>query len=60
MSDAEGIGRRVELERAEAARQALERAAQRVEELGGGETYQKAYKAAANAIRWLKANWSEK
>jgi hypothetical protein len=47
--------RRIELERADAARKALEEAAQRVERQDGGSTYQKAYKASAALLRKLKA-----
>ena len=47
--------RRIELERADAARKALEEAAKRVEAQVGGETYQKAYKASAALLRRLKA-----
>jgi hypothetical protein len=47
--------RRIELERADAARQALEEAAQRVESQEGGETYRKAFKAAADLLRRFKA-----
>ena len=47
--------RRIELERADAARQALEDAARRIETQDGGQTYQKAYKAAAELLRRLKA-----
>lgn len=47
--------RRIELERADAARQALEEAARRVEAQEGGETYRKAFKAAADLLRRLKA-----
>lgn len=47
--------RRIELERADAARQALEDAARRVEAQAGGETYQKAYKTVAALLRRLKA-----
>ncbi|WP_165435513.1 hypothetical protein [Bradyrhizobium sp. Leo121] len=54
MSEAD-LQRRIELERADAARRALEEAAKRVETLEGGSTYQKAYKAAAATLRRLKA-----
>lgn len=47
--------RRIELERADAARSALEEAALAIESRDGGETYRKAYKTAANVIRWMKA-----
>ncbi len=47
--------RRIELERADAARHALEEAAKRVESQEGGETYRKAFKAAADLLRRLKA-----
>jgi hypothetical protein len=49
------LSRRIELERTDAARKALETAAQRVEEQDGGETYRKAFKAAAALLRRLKA-----
>jgi hypothetical protein len=45
----------IELERADAARRALEDAAKRIETQEGGQTYQKAYKAAADLLRRLKA-----
>lgn len=45
----------IELERADAARQVLEEAAKRIESQEGGQTYQKAYKAAADLLRRLKA-----
>lgn len=45
----------IELERADAARNALEDAAKRVEAQEGGETYRKAFKAAADLLRRLKA-----
>lgn len=47
--------RRIELERADAARQALEIAAKRIETQDGGQTYQKAFKAAAELLRRWKA-----
>lgn len=47
--------RRIELERADAARQALEEAAKRIEAQDGGETYRKAFKAAADLLRRFKA-----
>jgi hypothetical protein len=54
MSDT-SINRVVELERADAARKALEEAAQRIEAQEGGETYRKAFKASAAMLRRLKA-----
>ena len=48
--------RRIELERSDAARQALEEAAKRIESQGGGQTYQKAFKAAADVLRRFKAS----
>jgi hypothetical protein len=45
----------IELERADAARKALEEAARRIEAQEGGQTYQKAYKAAAELLRRWKA-----
>lgn len=45
--------RRIELERADAARMALEEAARRVEAQEGGETYRKAFKASAALLRGL-------
>jgi hypothetical protein len=45
----------IELERADAARKALEDAAKRIEAQEGGQTYQKAYKAAAELLRRWKA-----
>jgi hypothetical protein len=47
--------RRIELERADAARQALEEAARKIETQDGGETYRKAFKAAADLLRRWKA-----
>lgn len=47
--------RRIELERADAARQALEEAARKIEMQDGGETYRKAFKAAADLLRRWKA-----
>lgn len=44
----------IELERADAARKALEEAAKRIEAQEGGQTYQKAYKAAAELLRRWK------
>lgn len=55
MSELPNIDRVIELERSDAARKALEEAAQRVESQEGGETYQKAYKASAALLRRLKA-----
>jgi hypothetical protein len=54
-SQAADFLRRIELERADAARKALEEAAQKIERQDGGETYQKAYKASAALLRNLKA-----
>jgi hypothetical protein len=54
-SEAADFLRRIELERADAARKALEDAAQRIEAQDGGETYRKAYKASAAILRHLKA-----
>lgn len=45
----------IELERADAARHALEDAAKRIEAQDGGETYRKAFKAAAELLRRWKA-----
>lgn len=47
--------RRIELERSDAARRALEEAARRIEAQEGGSTYQKAFKASAALLRRLKA-----
>ena len=47
--------RRIELERADAARQALEEAAKRIDTQHGSQTYQKAFKAAADLLRRFKA-----
>lgn len=47
------IERVIELERADAARMALEEAARRVESQDGGETYRKAFKASAALLRGL-------
>lgn len=47
------INRVIELERADAARMALEEAAKRVEAQDGGETYRKAFKASAALLRGL-------
>lgn len=57
MSDMPSIDRVIELERADAARKALEEAAKRVEEQEGNETYRKAFKAAAALLRQVKAQW---
>jgi hypothetical protein len=54
-SEAADFLRRIELERADAARKALEEAARRIEAQDGGETYRKAYKASAAILRHLKA-----
>jgi hypothetical protein len=54
-SEAADFLRRIELERADAARRALEEAAQRVEAQEGGETYRKAFKASASLLRHIKA-----
>lgn len=43
-----------QLQRDEIVRQTLERAARRIEEINGNETYQKAFKVAAQAVRALK------
>lgn len=43
-----------QLQRDEIVRQTLERAARRIEEINGNETYQKAFKVAAQAVRSLK------
>ena len=53
MSEMVSITRIIELERADAARMALEEAARRVEEQDGGETYRKAFKASAALLRGL-------
>lgn len=55
-SQAADFLRRIELERADAARKALEDAAQRVETQDGNDTYQKAFKASAALLRKLKAD----
>lgn len=54
MTEVADITRRVELERADAMREALERAAKRIEALDGGQTYQKAHKAIAALLRRWK------
>lgn len=46
--------RRIELERADAARKALEDAAKKIEQQEGGFTYRKANKATAALLRRLK------
>jgi hypothetical protein len=53
MSEMVSITRIIELERADAARMALEEAAKRVEAQDGGETYRKAFKASAALLRGL-------
>ena len=53
MSEMPSIDRVIELERADAARMALEEAAQRLEAQAGGETYRKAFKASAALLRGL-------
>jgi hypothetical protein len=55
MSDIADFDRRIELERADAARWALEEAAKQVESQDGGQTYRKAYKTAAALLRRIKA-----
>jgi hypothetical protein len=45
----------IELERADAARRALEEAAKQIETQKGGQTYQKALKTAAAILRRMKA-----
>jgi hypothetical protein len=57
MSEMPSIDRVIELERADAVRKALEEAARRVEAQDGGETYRKAFKAAAALLRQIKAAW---
>ena len=55
MSDIMDLDRRIILERADAAREALESAARKIEgQQYESETYQKALKAAARLIRSLK------
>lgn len=46
-----GTQRRVDLERADAARQAVEDAVKRIEQLDGNEIYRKAWKVAVRAVR---------
>jgi hypothetical protein len=53
MTEMPSINRVIELERADAARMALEEAAKRVEAQDGGETYRKAFKASAALLRGL-------
>lgn len=48
MSD---IGRMIELERADAARKALEEASDRIAKLDGNEIYQRAWKRAIEALK---------
>lgn len=48
------ISRRIELERADAARQALEEAAKKTESLVGNPHYRAAFKLAARTIRAMK------
>lgn len=57
MSDVPSIDRVIELERSDAARKALEEAAQRVEAQDGNETYRKAFKASAALLRQLVHRW---
>lgn len=49
------LSRLIELERADAARRALEGAIKRIEQLDGNELYQKAWKASVQAIRAMLA-----
>lgn len=49
-----GLDRLIELERTDAARKALERAAEALEVRSGNDVYQRAWKAAARLIRSLK------
>lgn len=53
MSELPSIDRVIELERADAARMALEEGAKRLEAQAGGETYRKAFKASAALLRGL-------
>lgn len=53
MNEMPSIDRVIELERADAARMALEEAARRIEAQAGGETYRKAFKASAAILRGL-------
>lgn len=53
MNNMPSIDRVIELERADAARMALEEAAKRIEAQDGGETYRKAFKASAALLRGL-------
>lgn len=55
LSPAADFLRRIELERSDAARKALEEAAKRIEAQEGGFTYQKAFKASAALLRRLKS-----
>jgi hypothetical protein len=48
------IDRRIALERAEAARQALEKAIKTIEALGGNQLYRAAWKKAIRALLGLK------
>lgn len=54
MTDTADITRRVELERAEAARLALDEAANALELLGGADQYQRAWRKAADFLRMFK------
>lgn len=53
MTDAD-VARLVELERKDAAREAIEAAAKALEERAGNKLYEKAWKAGARLIRTLK------
>lgn len=48
------VERRIELERADAARKALDEAVRRIENLDGNPLYQKAWKVAVQSIKGVK------
>lgn len=54
MMEAADMNRRIELERADAARKALEDAAVALERRGGNELYQRAWRIAADFLKSIK------
>lgn len=54
MNETTDHSRLIELERAQAAREALERAAERLETYKSNDTYEKAFKLGARLVRDLK------
>jgi hypothetical protein len=54
MNEITSINRVIELERADAARKALEEAANQLETMSGAEQYQRAWRKAADFLRGFK------